>query len=76
MKKVKLQTQIIHFVNGYKRTIKNVVCVWENEMTHILTKEGTEWIINKEKVLAVEIPHNFKPQDLEIFLDEQNKKKA
>lgn len=48
-------TQIIHFVGGYKRTIYNIVKVYENEMTHILTVEGIEWIINKNNVLAVEI---------------------
>ncbi len=48
-------TQIIHFVGGYKRTIYNIVKVYENEMTHILTAEGIEWIINKNNVLAVEV---------------------
>lgn len=46
--------QIIHFVGGHKRTIRNVIDVWENEMTHILTIEGKEWIINKSNVLCVE----------------------
>jgi hypothetical protein len=49
-------TQIIHFIGGIKRTIPDVVYVWENEMTHILTLEGTEWIINKNNVLCVEKP--------------------
>jgi len=35
---------IIHFINGYKRTIPNVICVWENEAVHLLTLEGGEWI--------------------------------
>lgn len=48
-------TQIIHFVGGIKRTIPNIIEVYENEMTHILTVEGIEWIINKNNVLAVEI---------------------
>lgn len=48
-------TQIIHFVGGIKRTIPNVIKVYENEMTHILTVEGIEWIINKNNVLAVEV---------------------
>jgi hypothetical protein len=51
---VKPHTQIIHFIGGYKRTIQNVVSVWENEYTHILTGNGVEWIINKRNVLCVE----------------------
>ena len=46
--------QIIHFVGGVKRTIDNVVYIWENEMTHLLDAEGREWIINKNNVLCVE----------------------
>jgi len=48
------QTQIIHFIGGYKRTIKGIIDIWENEMTHLLTDRGIEWIINKNNVLAVE----------------------
>lgn len=48
-------TQIIHFVGGIKRTIPNIIKVYENEMCHILTAEGIEWIINKNNVLAVEV---------------------
>ena len=48
-------TQIIHFVGGVKRTIPNIINVYENEMCHILTAEGIEWVINKQNVLAVEI---------------------
>lgn len=47
--------QIIHFVGGIKRTIDHVVYVYENEMCHIQTLDGTEWVINKNNVLAVEI---------------------
>ena len=49
------QTQVIHFVGGIKRTIHGVIAVSENEMTHILTLNGIEWIINKSNVLCVEI---------------------
>ena len=49
-----VHNQIIHFVGGQKRYIRNVIYIWENEMTHILTLEGTEWIINKNNVLCVE----------------------
>ena len=47
-------TQIIHFKDGFKRTIHNIIEIWENEMVHMKTKEGVEWIINKDNVLAVE----------------------
>ena len=47
--------QIIHFVGGYKRTIKNVQKIWENEMTHVVDGCDREWIINKANVLCVEV---------------------
>lgn len=47
-------TQIIHFIGGYKRTIIGIVRIWENELTHLVTMNGTEWIINKSNVLCVE----------------------
>ena len=47
--------QIIHFKGGYKRTIYNVEYIWENEMTHIVTADGIEWLINKDNVLCVEV---------------------
>lgn len=53
-KEVKPHDQIIHFIGGYKRTIKDVIRVWENEWTHIITLDGKEWIINKNNVLCVE----------------------
>lgn len=56
--------QIIHFVEGTKRTIENVVYIWENEMTHILVDNGTEWIINKDNVLCVEkVPYGVTNTD-------------
>lgn len=58
-KLVNKHRQIIHFVEGTKRTIENVVYIWENEMTHILVDNGTEWIINKDNVLCVErVPYD------------------
>ena len=48
-------TQIIHFTTGIKRTIRDVQAVWENEMTHIIDGEGTEWVVNKSNVICVEI---------------------
>jgi hypothetical protein len=54
IRKVKPHRQIIHFIGGQKRTIENVIYVWENEMTHLITLNGIEWIINKNNVLCVE----------------------
>lgn len=47
--------QIIHFKDGNKRTLMNVVKVWENTFTHVLLDDGREWIINRDNVLAVEV---------------------
>lgn len=54
IKEYTLHTQILHFDTGYKRTIKEVICVWENEMVHILTVKGVEWVINKKRILCAE----------------------
>ena len=51
---VKPHTQIIHFRNGDKRTISDIVSVWENECVHLLTLDGVEWVINKNNVLCME----------------------
>ena len=52
--KIVPQTQIIHFVGGTKRTVRGIIRIWENEWTHLLDINGTEWIINKNNVLCVE----------------------
>jgi hypothetical protein len=46
--------QIIHFTSGLKRYIPNVKYMWENEMTHLVTTEGREYIINKHNIAFVE----------------------
>ncbi|MEK6880055.1 MAG: hypothetical protein AABY22_10625 [Nanoarchaeota archaeon] len=51
----KLHNQIIHFVDGHKRTLLNVVKVWQNTWTHVLLENGVELIINPDNVLAIEI---------------------
>ena len=51
----KKHNQIIHFIDGHKRTLLNVVKVWQNTWYHILLEDGTEWIINPDNVLAIEI---------------------
>lgn len=53
-----VHTRIIHFVGGEKRTIQKVVSVWENQFVHIMTANGIEWIINRDKVLCVEVIGN------------------
>lgn len=47
--------QILHFRDGYKRTINNVVKVWQQGWTHIVQENGVEWIINDDNVNCVEI---------------------
>jgi hypothetical protein len=47
--------QIIHFKDGNKRFLKDVIKVWQNTWTHILLENGVEWIINPDNVLAIEI---------------------
>ena len=51
----KPHNQIIHFIDGNKRTLLKVIKVWQNTWTHVLLENGTEWIINPENVLAIEI---------------------
>lgn len=46
--------QIIHFDNGEKRVIQDVIYVWENEMLHIIDYLGVEYIVNKDRVLFTE----------------------
>ena len=48
-------TQIIHFMGGEKQTITGIQKHWENQMVHVVDGTGKEWIINKEKVLCVEV---------------------
>ena len=47
--------QIIHYKDGHKRTLFNVVRMWQNTWTHCLLETGIEWIINPDNVLAIEI---------------------
>ena len=55
-----IHDQIIHFVGGSKRYIAGVQWIWENEMLHLLTINGTEFIINKDNVLFVQRRLEFK----------------
>lgn len=50
--------QIIHFINGEKRTLFNVVGVKDNEFTHLKLEDGRKILINKDNVLMIEIFSN------------------
>jgi hypothetical protein len=52
--------QIIFFTNGSKRTIMRVKWIWENEMIHLVTENGIEFVINKDKVLFTQRRLEFK----------------
>jgi hypothetical protein len=56
--------QIIHFVDGHKRTIKGVKWIWENEMLHLVTENNNEFVINKDKVLFVQRHLDFENDEL------------
>lgn len=47
--------QIIHFINGEKRTLFDVVGVKDNEFTHIKLADGRKVLINKSNVLMIEV---------------------
>lgn len=47
--------QIIHFKGGIKRTLFNVVKLWQNTWTHILMEDGREFIVNPDNVLMIEV---------------------
>lgn len=49
-----LHDQVLHFKGGIKRYIHNVKYIWENEMTHLVTEDGMEYVINKENLLFIE----------------------
>lgn len=51
---VPVHTQIICFVTGHKKTIRDVARIDEAETVKLTTSRGVEYIIYKEKVLWVE----------------------
>lgn len=57
--KKEVHDQEIFFDNGSRRTVHNVVDISRGTWWHLFTIEGTEYIINPEKVLFVRI----EPQD-------------
>ena len=71
---LELHSQIIHFVGGQKRYITGITRIWENEMTHLLTLDGTEWIINKNNVLCVERVKNYRKTKVELLMSKEEAK--
>lgn len=45
--------QEIHFVNGSRQTIYNIVHIEQGEWYHIFTESGEYFITNPEKILFV-----------------------
>jgi hypothetical protein len=48
-------TQEIFFDNGSMRVIENVVKIEQGNWFHILTKDGTEFITNPNRILFVRV---------------------
>lgn len=46
-------TQIIKFVDGSKKTIKNIVDITEGDFVKLTTDKGLEYLINSKNVLWV-----------------------
>lgn len=46
--------QVLHFKDGTKRYVQKVKYIWENEMTHLVCEDGTEFIINKSNLNFIE----------------------
>lgn len=47
--------QIIHFINGEKKTLFDVVGVKSNEFTHLKLADGRKVLVNNRNVLMVEV---------------------
>lgn len=47
--------QIMHFINGEKRTLFDVVGVKDNEFCHLKLADGRKVLINKDNILMIEI---------------------
>ena len=50
-------TQIIHFVNGEKRTFQNIITssVKQGQFTKLETTDGTMVMVNDKNVLCIEV---------------------
>lgn len=47
--------QIIHFSNGRKATLLNIVKVWSDSFIHLVRDDGIEYIVNQNNVDYTEI---------------------
>lgn len=51
--------QIIHYINGEKKTLFDIVGVKSNEFTHLKLADGRKILVNNKNVLMIEIfEHN------------------
>lgn len=66
-------TQEIHFVNGSRQTIYNIIHIEQGEWFHIFTEDGGYYITNPEKILFVK---NFGVLSDKIKTLIDNEKKA
>lgn len=46
--------QILFFEGGVQRYVNNVVQIWQNKWTHLITEDGQEFVVNPDKVLYVQ----------------------
>jgi hypothetical protein len=53
----KVVTQIIHFINGEKRTFENILTnsIKQGQFTKLTTLDGTLIMINDKNVLCIEV---------------------
>lgn len=51
--KVAKHTQIISFVNGFKKTIEGIVDITEGSLCKLTTEDNVEYLINQNNVLYV-----------------------
>jgi hypothetical protein len=57
-------TQIVFFKDGTTRTIMDVRYIWQNQMTHLITGNGIEFIINPLNVNYIQRYLDYKNSDL------------
>lgn len=50
-----LTHQIVYFTNGFKKTIMNITGVKDGEFCHLKLSDGRKFLINRDKVLCIEI---------------------
>ena len=53
-------TQIVHYDNGSKLTLTDIVCVWQDTLVHMISENGRHYMVNPHRVLHTEILWNTK----------------